>query len=69
MTGSMYNRSVRVCKLKYEALNRMLITEMEKEKVLSTKDVYNVLQLDSNNESCYRKFVDSEEMEKYVIVF
>ena len=65
----MYNRSVRVCKLKYEALNRMLITEIEKEKVLSTKDVCNVLQLDSNNESCYRKFVDSEEMEKYVILF
>ena len=30
MTGSMYNRSVRMCKLMYEALTRMLITEMER---------------------------------------
>ena len=30
ITGSMYNHSVRMYKLMYEALNRMLITEMEK---------------------------------------
>ena len=30
ITGSMYNHSVRMYKLMYEALNRMLITEMKK---------------------------------------
>ena len=30
ITGSMYNHSVHMYKLMYEALNRMLITEMEK---------------------------------------
>ena len=68
MTGSMYNRSVRMCKLMYEALNRMFITEIEKN-VVSTKNVYNVLPLDWNNKSCYRKFVDSEEMKKCVTAF
>ena len=52
----------------YEALNRMLIMDMEKN-AASTEDVYNVLPLDWNNESYYRKFVDSEEMKKYVITF
>ena len=52
----------------YEALNRMLIMDMEKN-AASTENVYNVLPLDWNNESYYRKFVDSEEMKKYVITF
>ena len=30
MTGSMYNRSVRMCKLMYEAITRMLIRGMER---------------------------------------
>ena len=34
----------------------------------SAEDIYNVLPLDWNNESCYRKFVDSE-MKNYVIAF
>ena len=69
ITGSMYNLSIRIFKLMYEGLNRMLITKMEKEKVVYTKGVYNVLPLEWNNESCYHKFVDSEETKKYAITF
>ena len=68
MTGSMYNRSVRMCKLMYEALTRMLITEMERN-IESIEEVYRVLPSDWNNESCYHEFVNSDEMKKYIIVF
>ena len=37
--------------------------------MVSTKDVYNVLPFHRNNKFYYRKFVDSEEMKKYTIVF
>ena len=37
--------------------------------MVSTKDVYNVLPFHWNNKFYYRKFVDSEEMKKYAIVF
>ena len=52
----------------YEALNSMLIMNMEKN-AASTEDIYSVLPLDWNNESYYHKFVDSEKMKKYVIAF
>ena len=68
MTGSVYNRSVRMCKLMYEALNKMLVTKMKKI-VVSIEDIYNVLLLDWNNEFCYRKFFDSKKMEMYAIEF
>ena len=68
MTGSMYNRSVRMCKLMYEALTRMLITEIERN-IESIEEVYGVLPSDWNNESCYHKFVNSDGMKKYVMAF
>ena len=68
MTGSMYNRSVRMCKLMYEALTRMLITEMERN-IESIEEVYRVLPSDWNNESCYHEFVNSDEMKKYILAF
>ena len=68
MTGSIYNRSVRMCKRMYEALTRMLITEMERY-IESIEEVHRVLPSDWNNESCYHKFVNSDGMKKYVMAF
>ena len=68
MTGSMYNRSARMCKRMYEALTRMLITEVERN-IESIEEVYRVLPSDWNNESCYHDFANSDEMKKYIMVF
>ena len=68
MTGSMYNRSVRICKLMYEALTRMLIAEMDRN-IESIEEVYRVLPSDWNDESCYHEFVNSDEMKKYIMAF
>ena len=67
-TGSMYNRSVRMCKLMYEALTRMLIRGMERN-TESIGEVYRVSPSDWNNESCYHEFVNSDEMKRYIIAF
>ena len=68
MTGSMYNRSVRMCKLMYEALTRMLITGMERN-IESIEEVYTVSPSYWNNESCYYEFVSSDEMKRYIMAF
>ena len=68
MTGSMCNHFVRMCKLMYEALTRMLITEMERY-IESIEDVYRMLSSDWNNESCYHEFVNSDGMKKHVMAF
>ena len=70
MTSSMYNHSVRMCKLMYESLNKMLITEIKKKcSIYCTKDVYNLLPLGWNKESYYRRFVDSGEIKRHAIAF
>ena len=52
---------------------RKLLTECllrkRKKNVASTKYVYHVLPLDWNNESCYCKFIDSEDMKKMSLHF
>ena len=68
MTGSMCNHFVRMCKLMYEALTRMLITEMERY-IESIEDVYRMLSSDWNNESCYHEFVNSDGMKSMSWLF